>query len=247
MPSSTPRPAGPSSQGSNSSNGSANGRSSTATPSKKSRKPKSASSSSSAQNGSSRGSRNKHRSTGSSSGAARDDEPRSGNGSGAVISTKKLDETAKYYINYGVLALHDSRLGQIFLSTTVCNIYIYDHETEGWNKSYCQGPLFLYSRVVSESSTEDAKTESDGDPAYGEIAPYALVALNRLSLDNFSLAITPKSLATKRGVETVGMYRDGDFLIAQSPDDVTYGIYLYKEEERTNLLATVEWCLDVDL
>lgn len=179
-----------------------------------------------------------------------------------ATGTKKLDETAKYYLNYGVLALHDSKLGQIFFTTTVCNIYIFDSETEEWNKSYCQGPLFLYSRVVTPQDQENAKIKSldknegeeDDDDGthksnidYGSFAPYALIALNRLSPDNFSLAVTPKSIAKKHGVDTVSIYRDGDFLIVQSPDDVTYCIYLYKDEERQSILDGVEWCLNVDM
>lgn len=167
---------------------------------------------------------------------------------------KTIDATSKYYMNYGVVALHDNKLGQIFYTTTVGNIYIYDDETGEWNKSYCQGPLFLYSRVtnsVGEESNESngiSNTSNGiGGTDYGECAPYALIALNRLSTTNFWLAITPKSIAEKKGVEPVGIYRDGNFLIVHSPEDITYCIYLYKDEERQSILDGIEWCLNVDM
>lgn len=160
-------------------------------------------------------------------------------------------QAAKYYLNTHVLRLHDKQLGNIFYTTTVCNIYVFDVETEGWNKSYCQGPLFLYSRITqikdAENDNEVFCKNEDGTVNYGAFAPYSLMALNRLSLDNFSLAVTPKSIANRLGVETIEIYRDGDFLIVKSPDGIMYGIYLFKEEERKMLLEGIQWCLDVQM
>lgn len=160
-------------------------------------------------------------------------------------------QAAKYYLNSHVLRLHDKQLGNILYTTTVCNIYVFDVETEGWNKSYCQGPLFLYSRITqikdAENNNELFYKNEDGTINYGAFAPYSLMALNRLSLDNFSLAVTPKSIANRLGVETIEIYRDGDFLIVKSPDGIMYGIYLFKEEERKMLLEGIQWCLDVQM
>lgn len=168
--------------------------------------------------------------------------------------TKAIDPTQKYNMNYCVLQQHDPKLGQIFYTTTVGSIYIYDNETEEWNKSYCQGPLFLYSRVTDGASNanndnngKNDTLDAEGHADYDKFAPYALMALNRLSMTNFSLAITPRSVAAKHGVETVSIYKDGDFLIVRSPEEVTYCIYLYKEEERKSIIDGVEWCLNVEL
>lgn len=167
------------------------------------------------------------------------------NNNNQITVNGTIDPTQKYNMNYYVLQQHDPKLGQIFYTTTVGSIYIYDDETEEWNKSYCQGPLFLYSRVLSENDDNgDSPTDSKD---CSNFAPYALMALNRLSMTNFSLAVTPRSVAAKHGVETMSIYKDGDFLIVHSPEEVTYCIYLYKEEERKSILDGVEWCLDVTL
>lgn len=145
------------------------------------------------------------------------------------------EDRQKY--NYSVLGRHDPRIYQIFFTSSICNVYKYDLEENQWEKLNCQGTLFIYSRVARDPN----------DIGDTQKYPYALMVLNRLSIENFTLGITPLSLAKEfNDGSEMDINMEDPFIMVQSSDEQMYGLWLFHDQDRERTLTTLQWCLNAD-
>lgn len=149
---------------------------------------------------------------------------------------RTIDEKSKQAYNYAVLSRHDPKVAQIFFSSAICNAYKFNIEEGEWDKLDCQGTLFIYSRV--------ARDANDVGDAYK--FPYGLTILNRLSLENFTLGISPLCIAQVSGEPEMAVSMEDPFIMVQSADGGMYGLWLFHERDREPVLQTIQWCLDQD-
>jgi mRNA-decapping enzyme subunit 1 len=135
--------------------------------------------------------------------------------------------------NYTVISSHDKYLAQIITSSPICNVYKFNIETSEWDKLNCQGSAFIYSRAAKELDSGDTTKY-----------PYAVIVLNRLNMDDFSLGITPLSVARKtEDLEMEVKYED-PFIMVQGSDGAMYGLWLFNETDRETFRVTIDWCLN---
>lgn len=144
--------------------------------------------------------------------------------------------SARIGYNYAVLSNHDKYLAQIITSSSICNVYKFNIDSAEWDKLNCQGSCFIYSRAPQGSD-------------YGDTAkyPYGIIVLNRLSMDDFSLGITPLSVAQKtEDLEMEVKYED-PFIMVQGSDGAMYGLWLFNQTDRETFRVTIDWCLKQNL
>jgi hypothetical protein len=147
---------------------------------------------------------------------------------------REVDAATKQAYNYAVISRHDTKLAQVFFTSAICNVYKFDIEAGEWDKLNCQGTLFIYSRVARESSdVGDAKR-----------FPYGLMVLNRLSLDNFILGLTPVSISAKTDEPEMEVELEDPFIMIQAADGAMYGLWLFHEADRSVAETTIAWCLN---
>ncbi|CAN6637797.1 mRNA-decapping enzyme subunit 1 [Trichomonascus vanleenenianus] len=146
----------------------------------------------------------------------------------------KLDETARQAYNYAVLARHDPKIAQVFLTSSICNVYQFDLEDGEWKKLHYQGPMFIYSRAPRDTN----------DPGDALKYPYGLFVLNRLGIENFTLGITPTKLTAQSDGQEMQVKYEDPFIMVQASDGAMYGLWLFSEEDRTAVTQTLNWCLN---
>lgn len=149
---------------------------------------------------------------------------------GSQSQTEAL--TASFY-NYSVLLRHDPHLAQLFVTSSICNVYRFNIEKSEWDKTNYQGTLFIYSRVEKEGL----------GPGNTGIFPYGLMVLNRLSLEDFTLGITPEAISTRQGGPEVAVEMEGNFIMIQAADGVMYGLWVFDETDRQLVLSTLQHCI----
>ena len=170
------------------------------------------------------------------------------------------DANAKQLYNYGVLTLHDPKLAQIFATSSICNVYKYNIDNGEWEKLDCQGTLFVYSRRQdmptnssgngkrrrgkkgNASDTQDQQEQQQIDPY-----SYGLMVLNRLSLENFSLGITPLSVAAKLDLPEMEVKLEDPFIMVEAADGEIYGLWLFHEADRPIVEGMIKWCLNAQI
>lgn len=147
---------------------------------------------------------------------------------------KELDDQTRQAYNYAVISRHDSNLAQIFFTSSICNVYKFDIDSGEWDKLNCQGTLFIYSRVAKDAD----------DVGDSKKFPYGLMVLNRLSLDNFTLGLTPLSISAKSGDPEMEANLTDPFIMIQAADGAMYGLWLFFEQDRPTAVSTISWCLN---
>lgn len=140
--------------------------------------------------------------------------------------------TVSFY-NYSVLLRHDPHLAQLFVTSSICNVYRFNIEKSEWDKTNIQGTLFIYSRVAKEGL----------GPGNTGIFPYGLMVLNRLSLEDFTLGITPEVISSRHEGPEVAVEMEGNFIMIQAADGVMYGLWVFDETDRQLVLSTLQHCI----
>lgn len=153
-------------------------------------------------------------------------------------SAEQAIEQMKIKYNHQVLAYHDPKLAHIFSTSCICNVYKFDVEEEKWEKLDCQGTLFVYSR--QQQMNENGEVETDP-------YPYGVMVLNRTSLENFSLGITPTSIANKLGIENMEVTLDDPFIMIATSSGEMFGLWLFYEPDRNSVEQMIQWCLNANI
>lgn len=94
-----------------------------------------------------------------------------------------------------------------------------------------------------QSNDQDQSQQNKKQDAY----PYGLMVLNRLSLENFSLGITPLSVSTKHNYPEMDVKLDDPFIMIEAADGEMYGLWLFHEEDRPLVQGMIKWCLDAQI
>jgi mRNA-decapping enzyme subunit 1 len=101
--------------------------------------------------------------------------------------------------------------------------------------------------INSESSTRADEANNDAADNKIDPYPYGLMVLNRLSLDNFSLGITPDSVATKYGLPEMEVKLEDPFIMVEASDGEMYGLWLFHEGDRPLVEGMIKWCLNAQI
>lgn len=157
-----------------------------------------------------------------------------------------IDPNAKQAANYGVLLLHDPKLAQIFATSSICNVYKYNMNSSEWEKLECQGTLFVYSRRQDMGGPNN-ESNQHGQSQPQDPYPYGIMVLNRLSLENFSLGITPLSISSKYDFPEMDVKLEEPFIMVEATDGGMYGLWLFHEEDRPMVQGMIQWCLDAQV
>lgn len=181
-------------------------------------------------------------------------------------NNSQSNETSKQAYNYQVLSFHDPKLAQIFATSSICNVYKFNIDSGEWEKLECQGTLFIYSRQLQQQQQQNINANSNtneiNNPEPNRVAdtlssgtidnkvdpyPYGLMVLNRLSLDNFSLGITPDSVAQKYGLPEMEVKLEDPFIMVEAGDGEMYGLWLFHEGDRPLVEGMIKWCLNAQI
>lgn len=149
-----------------------------------------------------------------------------------VTATSEDLNTSRLNYNYTVISKLDKYVAQIICSSPICNVYKFNIESGEWDKLNCQGSVFVYSRAAKEDVGDTLKF------------PYAVIVINRLNMDDFSVGITPLSIARRtEDLEMEVKYED-PFIMIHGSDGAMYGLWLFNESDRELFRTTIDWCLN---
>lgn len=122
-----------------------------------------------------------------------------------------------------------------------------DNSTNAKGRSGRSSANSSTSNINSESSTSADKGPNDAGDNKIDPYPYGLMVLNRLSLDNFSLGITPDSVARKYGLPEMEVKLEDPFIMVEASDGEMYGLWLFHEGDRPLVEGMIKWCLDAQI
>ena len=125
--------------------------------------------------------------------------------------------TDRYETNLRVLKLHYPSITSILLSASYCCAYTFSPESQSWQKSGYEGPLFIVQ-----------STYNDG------LLHFGLLILNRLNVDNYWIEITADN-----DIDLVNGY-----VILRDDQDKISGLWLFEEADRESLCACVSECIE---
>ncbi|AET37763.1 Dcp1p Ecym_2003 [Eremothecium cymbalariae DBVPG len=171
-------------------------------------------------------------------------------------------------LNFNVIGRYDHKIKQLLFHTPHASVYKWDSNESKWNKLEYQGVLAIYLRDITDGtdfpSTQHeqqqelhsgSEQKSNGVLTGRDIYNYALIVLNRMNPDNFSIAIAPNSVVNKRKLfapqddiqqplEPMGVEVKDDLVIIKNLRKDVYGIWIHTPADRQNIYDLLKYLLE---
>lgn len=110
------------------------------------------------------------------------------------------------------------------------------------NASQSATPTIEQQQELQEAAPE-SQPQQQQQPEFDQY-PYALTVLNRLSLENFSLGITPLCFSEKYDLPEMDVKLEEPFIMVEGTDGGMYGLWVFHENDRPYIEQVIRFCLD---
>ncbi|AMD21079.1 HEL202Wp [Eremothecium sinecaudum] len=171
-------------------------------------------------------------------------------------------------LNFNVIGRYDPKIKQLLFHTPHATVYKWDSKDSKWNKLEYQGVLAIYLRDITDggdlptpSSEQQQDINGSNENRNAEflkgrdIYNYALMVLNRMNPDIFSIAIAPNSSVNKRKLfaaqeddqqplEPMGVEVKDDLVIIKNLRKEVYGIWIHTPADRQNIYDLLKYLLE---
>ncbi|AGO10761.1 AaceriAGR402Cp [[Ashbya] aceris (nom. inval.)] len=167
-------------------------------------------------------------------------------------------------LNFNVIGRYDPKIKQLLFHTPHATVYKWEASDNKWNKLEYQGVLAIYLRDVREQAElpephQEASAGAEG--RCGEVLSgrdiynYALIVLNRINPENFSIAIAPNSVVNKRRLfspdenvqqplEPMDVEVKDELVIIKNLRKEVYGIWIHTPTDRQNIYDLLKYLLE---
>ncbi|AAS54892.1 AGR402Cp [Eremothecium gossypii ATCC 10895] len=167
-------------------------------------------------------------------------------------------------LNFNVIGRYDPKIKQLLFHTPHATVYKWEAGENKWNKLEYQGVLAIYLRDVREQAELPVPHQEASAGAEGrcgevlsgrDIYNYALIVLNRINPENFSIAIAPNSVVNKRRLfspeenvqqplEPMDVEVKDELVIIKNLRKEVYGIWIHTPTDRQNIYDLLKYLLE---